>query len=218
MKNRKIKVLIADDHKIFRDGILSLLGSEEDVEVIGEAANGREVMTLLKIRQPDLILMDISMGESSGIETTLLLKKEYPHIKVLVLSMHSESSYVMKMLELGASGYLLKDAGKHEMLTAIRTVASGNTYYSSEVSARLVEHLTRKSAPRKSNENIPLTSRELEVLKLIAEEYPNPKIPENRYNITRTGDTHRRNLIEKLKVKNTAGLVKFALQQGLINQ
>lgn len=218
MKNRKIKVLIADDHKIFRDGILSLLGSEEDVEVIGEAANGREVMTLLKTRQPDLILMDISMGESSGIETTLLLKKEYPHIKVLVLSMHSESSYVMKMLELGASGYLLKDAGKHEMLTAIRTVASGNTYYSSEVSARLVEHLTRKSAPRKSNENIPLTSRELEVLKLIAEEYSNTEIAEKLYISIRTVDTHRRNLIEKLKVKNTAGLVKFALQQGLINQ
>jgi len=212
-----IKVLIADDHKIFRDGLISLMGGEEDIQVVGEAADGNEVMEKLPTARPDVILMDISMGESGGIVTTQLVREKYPDIKILVLSMHSESSYILKMLELGAIGYLLKDAGKAEMLSAIRTVAAGNSYYSSQVSAKLVEALTRRNKAPRTRDDIPLTPRELEMLKLIAEEYTNQEIADKLFISTRTVDTHKRNLLEKLKMKNTAGLVKYALKKGLLD-
>jgi DNA-binding NarL/FixJ family response regulator len=214
--NEMINVLIADDHKIFRDGLISLMEESPDIRVVGEAANGNEVLQKLENVQPDLILMDISMGEAGGIQATQLVKEKYPGIKILVLSMHSESSYILKMLELGASGYLLKDAGKDEMLSAIRTVASGNSYYSSQVSAKIVEALTKKSQPSRRRDDIPLTPRELEMLKLIAEEFSNQEIAEKLFISIRTVDTHKRNLLEKLKVKNTAGLVKYAIKKGLL--
>ncbi len=211
-----IRVLIADDHKIFRDGIISLMQGEPDIQVVGEAADGAEVLDKLPDADPDVILMDISMGEAGGIQTTQIVREKYPSIKILVLSMHSESSYIVKMLELGASGYLLKDAGKSEMLSAIRTVASGNSYYSSQVSAKLVQAITQKGKPSKRQDDIPLTPRELEMLKLIAEEYSNQEIAEKLFISIRTVDTHKRNLLEKLKVKNTAGLVKYAIKKGLL--
>jgi DNA-binding NarL/FixJ family response regulator len=211
-----INVLIADDHKIFRDGLISLMDGEPDLKVVGEAADGKEVMEKLPLVKPDLILMDISMGEAGGIQTTQMVREKYPEVRILVLSMHSETSYILKMLELGASGYLLKDAGKNEMLSAIRTVASGNSYYSSQVSAKLVEALTKKGKVQRRQDDIPLTPRELEMLKLIAEEYSNQEIADKLFISIRTVDTHKRNLLEKLKVKNTAGLVKYALKKGLL--
>ena len=210
-----INILIADDHKVFREGIISLLNEVENICVIAEASNGPEVLEMLKEKRPQVILMDITMGDSNGIEATKLVKKEYPDIKVLVLSMHAETGYIVGMLEAGASGYLLKDAGKEEMIRAILTVAEGNTYYSQKVSSALVEHLTSPNKPREKTD-IPLTKREVEVLKLISEEYSNPEIAEKLYISIRTVDTHRRNLLEKLEVKNTAGLVKYAFKHGII--
>ncbi len=211
-----IKILIADDHKIFRDGITSLLQGEEDIKVVAEAADGNEVLEKIPLTNPDVILMDISMGEAGGIQATQDVREKYPNIKILVLSMHSESSYILKMLELGAKGYLLKDAGKSEMLSAIRTVASNNAYYSSKVSTKLVEALTNKDKRPRRQSDIPLTPRELEMLKLIAEEYSNQEIADKLYISIRTVDTHKRNLLEKLKLKNTAGLVKYAMKKGLL--
>jgi DNA-binding NarL/FixJ family response regulator len=211
-----ITVLIADDHKVFRDGIISILEDVEDIDVIAEANDGREVMAKLKEIQPEVILMDITMGDANGIDTSKLVKNEYPDIKILVLSMHSESGYIVKMLEAGASGYLLKDAGKEEMIRAIRTVAEGNTYYSKKVSSAIVEHLTNPNKAQKEKAGIPLTKREIEVLQLIAEEYSNPEIADKLFISIRTVDTHRRNLLEKLGAKNTAGLVKFAMKHGII--
>ncbi len=211
-----ITVLIADDHEVFRDGIISILEDVEDITVIAEANNGREVMTELQKLQPNIILMDISMGDAGGIETTKLVRKEYPEIKVLVLSMHSESGYIVKMLEAGASGYLLKDAGKEEMIRAIRTVAEGDTYYSQKVSSTIVHHLTNPNKVKKEKSGIPLTKREIEILKLIAGEFSNPEIAEQLFISIRTVDAHRRNLLEKLGAKNTAGLVKYALKHGII--
>ncbi len=212
-----IDVLIADDHKIFRDGLKSLMESESDIRVIGEAADGKEVVRLLETLEPNVILMDISMGDAGGIVTTQIVREKWPDIRILVLSMHSESSYIIKMLELGASGYMLKDAGKSEMLSAIRTVASGNSYYSSAVSAKLVEALRHRNKNVGKRTDIPLTPRELEMLKLIAEEYSNQEIADKLFISIRTVDTHKRNLLEKLKVKNTAGLVKYALKKGLLD-
>jgi len=203
-----IKILIADDHKVFRDGIIAILEDVKDISVIAEASDGREVLDRLKEVQPDVILMDITMGDTNGIDTTKLVKTTYPNIKVLALSMHSESGYIVKMLEVGASGYLLKDAGKEEMENAIRVIAKGNTYYSQQVSSIIVQHLT--------NPGVPLTKRETEVLKLIAEEYSNPEIAKELFISIRTVDTHRRNLLEKLQAKNTAGLVKYAIKHGIV--
>ncbi len=213
-----ISVLIADDHKVFREGLASLLDDVPDIRVVGQAADGRQVLQLLEAIRPDVILMDIAMGDSGGLETTRLVKAQHPGIKVLVLSMHSESHYIVRMLEAGASGYLLKDAGSAEMIAAIRAVHAGDTYYSRQVSDTLIEHLTRGKPARPTRDDVPLTRRELEVLQLIAEEYSNPEIAEKLFISIRTVDTHRRNLLEKLGVKNTAGLVKYAIKRGLIGE
>lgn len=211
-----IKILLADDHQVFRDGIASILEDIEDMSLIAQAKDGREVLDQLQEHQPDLILMDITMGDTSGIDTTRLVKEKYPAINILVLSMHAEKEYILKVLEAGATGYLLKDAGTAEMLTAVRTVAKGNTYYSQSVSSVIIQHLTNPQQSKKEKKGIPLTKRELEVLRLIAEEYTNPEIAKELFISIRTVDTHRRNLLEKLQVKNTAGLVKYAMKNGII--
>lgn len=211
-----INILIADDHKVFREGIISILEDVADITVIAEAGDGREVLERLKQVQPDVILMDITMGDTNGIDTTKLVKAAYPNIKVLALSMHSESGYIVKMLEVGASGYLLKDAGKEEMENAIRVIAKGNTYYSQQVSSIIVQHLTNPNKPKEDKGGVPLTKREKEVLKLIADEYSNPEIAKELFISIRTVDTHRRNLLEKLQAKNTAGLVKYAIKFGIV--
>lgn len=209
--------MIADDHKVFRDGICSLLNSVDDMEVIAEASNGYEVMEQLPTIKPDILIMDIAMGMTSGIDTAHLVHKQYPEIRILVLSMHRENTYIVKMLEAGAAGYLLKDSGSRELINAIRSVASGDTYYSSQVSTAIVEHLTRGTRPREKKTDIPLTRREIEILKYISEEFSNAEIAEKLFISIRTVDTHRRNLLEKLGVKNTAGLVKYAIKKGLID-
>lgn len=212
-----IKILIADDHQVFREGIASIIEDVKDMQIIAQAKDGREVLTQLEDIQPDVILMDIAMGGADGIETTTLVQKKYPAIKILVLSMHDESNYIVKMLAAGAAGYLLKDAGSTEMIKAIREVAAGKTYYSQQVSAVIVQHLTQEKKKKEKKAGIPLTRRELEVLELIAEEFTNPEIAEKLFISIRTVDTHRRNLIEKLGVKNTAGLVRYAIKHGLVD-
>lgn len=211
-----INVMIADDHKVFRDGIVSILEDIEDIQISQQAYDGKEVLEELEKNQPHVILMDITIGDTSGIEITKVVKSKYPAIKVLILSMHSESGYIVKALEAGASGYLLKDAGSTEMINAIRTVFEGDTYYSQQVSNILVQHITQGTQPKTSKEGVSLTNRETEILKLIAEEYSNPEIAEKLFISIRTVDTHRRNLLEKLAVKNTAGLVKYAMKHGII--
>ena len=211
-----IKVIIADDHKIFRQGISALISDEDDINVIGEAGNEQDLKQLLGVDLPDLILMDITFGESNGIDLTNQFTSSYPGIKILAFSMHDEKSYVLKMLEAGATGYLIKSAGKEEMITAIRTVAKGDGYFSQEVSALLLRHFSKKDkTSNKVGEE--LTAREVEVLKLIADEFSNPEIAEKLFISVRTVDTHRRNLLDKLSMKNTAGLVKYAMQHDLLD-
>lgn len=215
---KQIKILIADDHKIFREGLAELLGKEKHLKVVAGVGSGAEVHQVMQDQEVDLILMDIDMGETNGIEITAEIKKIYPEVKVLTLSMHGEKNYILKMLEAGANGYILKNAGKEEMVNAIQTAAEGNTYFSSQVSAKLLEHLSNPGgASKKKQEDTPLTDREIEVLILISEEYSNPEIAEKLFISVRTVDTHRRNLLDKLGVKNTAGLVKYAIQKGLLD-
>ncbi|MDP4680664.1 MAG: response regulator transcription factor, partial [Cyclobacteriaceae bacterium] len=177
-----------------------------------------KIRAVLKTQKIDVILMDIDMGDTNGIEMTAEVIKNYPATKVLALSMHGDKNYIVKMLEAGAKGYILKNAGKEEMINAIHTVANGDTFFSSQVSAKILEYLTNPNkSKKKKSEDTPLTDREIEVLRLIADEYSNPEIAEKLFISVRTVDTHRRNLLDKLMVKNTAGLVKYAIQKNLLN-
>lgn len=216
----KIRVVIVDDHKIIRVGLRGLLEREQDIEVMGEAENADAVMTILATQPADVVLMDIDLGDSDGIATTRKIKELYPAIYVLGLTMHEESDYIIKMLEAGASGYLLKNAGREELLAAIHTVAKGDSYFSQKVSATLLQAITRQketlAEPKKPLIQSPLSEREIEVLRLIAQEYSNGEIADKLFISIRTVDTHRRNLLEKLHVKNTVGLVKYAIEKGII--
>ena len=217
----KIRIMIADDHKMFRDGLKEILNKESNIVVVAEANDGAEVLKILESESVDVVLMDIDMGGFNGIETTKAILAKNINTRILVLSMHSDSKYIISMLEAGARGYILKNAGKEEMIAAINTVASGDSYFSSQVSSKITEQLQKKRSYnniRPLQEEIPLTPREFEVLKLIAQEYSNPEIAEMLFISIRTVDTHRRNLLEKLGVKNTAGLVKYAIRKGLLEE
>jgi len=208
-----IRLLIADDHKIFRDGLISIFNNEGKIKVIGEASNGSQALQILGEIEVDVVLMDINMGENDdGISTTQIIKQKYPNTNVLILSMYNESSYIIKSMEVGASGYLLKNAGREETIRAIQTIYAGDTYYSSEVSDKIMAHITNKN-----KSSIHLTKREVEILKLIANEYSNSQIAEKLFISIRTVDTHRRNLLEKIAVKNTVGLIKYAIKEGLVH-
>lgn len=215
-----IRVVIADDHKIIRVGLRGMLERELDIAVTAEAEDAKEILTVLAENEADVVLMDIDLGESDGIKTTRKIKELYPFLQVLGLTMHEEPDYIIKMLEAGASGYLLKNAGRDELLAAIHTVAKGDSYFSQKVSATLLQAITRQQEkPANDKRTItgsPLTDREIEVLRLIAQENSNGEIAEKLFISIRTVDTHRRNLLEKLQVKNTVGLVKYAIEKGLI--
>ena len=210
-----MKVAIIDDHKMFRQGVESMLQDHEDVSLAWGAANSEEAIIQLSNEKPDVILMDISLGDESGITLTKTILESHPNIKILGLSMHKEDNYIVNLLEVGAKGYLLKDAGAEEMVQAIKKVYEGDTYYSSHVTNVLMKHLTQGTKPTETGAQVKLTNREVEVLKLIAEENSNPEIAEQLFISIRTVDTHRRNLLDKLQAKNTAGLVRYALRHGL---
>ena len=211
-----ITIYIVDDHKVFRDGVASLIKYEEGMEVVGSAGTVQEFMNKIVNYNPDVILMDISIGEDDGTVATKWIKEKNPAAKVLILSMHHEDKYIKKVLEAGANGYLLKDAGTKEMMQAIKAIASGSSFYSQKISDAMVQQLLRGNAPQKELTTKKLTPRELEILKLIAEEKSNQEIANSLFISIRTVDTHRRNLLDKLQVKNTAGLVRYAIQQGII--
>ena len=212
-----MKVAIVDDHKMFREGVEAMLDDHEHVSLAWGASNSAQTMELLEEDKPDVILMDISLGDESGIKLTTKILEIYPNIKILGLSMHKEDNYIVKILESGAKGYLLKDAGSEEMIRAIREVFDGGTYYSSHVTNILMKHVTQGTKPSERGDQIRLTTRETEILTLIAEEYSNPEIAKKLFISIRTVDTHRRNLLDKLQVKNTAGLVKYAIKNGLVD-
>lgn len=216
-----IRVFIADDHKIMRVGIRGILEREPGLEIVADAGSGEETRQLIETHVPDVVLMDIDMGASSGIELTRWIKSHYPAIQVIGLTMHDEETHIVHMLEAGASGYLLKTAGPEEIIAAIRAVARGDSYFSQAVSATLLKAITLRNDPafkkKKHDAGSPqLSDREIEVLKLICEENSNQEIADKLFISVRTVDSHRRNLMEKLQLKNTAGLVRYAIEKGLL--
>ncbi len=205
-----IKIIIADDHYIIRDGLKAMLEKNDFCKIVGEAANGEELLELLKTTPCDVVCTDISMPVMDGVEATKQILKHFPKTKVMCLSMHEEAGFIKKMMEAGAVGYVFKDASKEELQTAIKAVHGGKKYFNQKLFDIL---LNMESGGKEVNI---LSAREKEILKLISEEYTNPEIAEKLFLSVRTVDTHRQNLIQKLDVKNTAGLVKYAIKSGLI--
>ena len=216
---KSVKILIVDDHPMIRHGIKSLLIDEEEYSQIDEAVNGKEALDKLRAKKYDLVIMDIKMPEMNGIEATKEIRKRYPGVRVLAISMYDEHSYIIKILRAGALGYILKNTGKEELLSAIKSVMKGESYFSQEVSGLMMSQLiSGKPVPMMTTlkANLTLTKREKEIIQLILAEYTNNEIGENLGISPRTVDTHRRNLLQKFDVKNTAGLVKFAVENRLL--
>jgi len=217
-----IKVLLVDDHKIVRDGIGALIKSNKDIRLIGECTDGSEVMGFLANEKVDVILLDIMMPNINGIEAGKMVMEKYPDMRILTLSMNNDFDYIQEMLKLGAAGYILKNTGGAELLKAIKTVAEGKPYFSHEVTDVVMnKHMHNKESESKDKSKDPelvnqLTKREIEILKLIAQEMTNIEIGEKLFISRRTVDTHRRNLLQKLGAKNAIGLIRFAYSNGLI--
>jgi len=214
---KKIRILLVDDHTILRDGICSLLKEYPDMEVVGEAADGKNALNLVKELSPDMVIMDISMPDLNGIEATRKILADYPHIKVMALSMHYDKHFVSEIFKAGASGYLLKDCAFDEMAHAIRMIIDNKTYVNSQIASLVVESLMSDS-PRSHNKHAfsLLTEREKEVLQLIAEGKSTKQIASNLNVSTKTIESHRRQVMGKLNIRNIADLTKYAIREGLI--
>lgn len=209
---KMIRLIITDDHPIVRDGIETILRDVEDIELVGWAGNGNELMDMLEHTEVDVILMDINMPGINGIEATKLVRRKHPEIKVLCFSQYDEKRFIKQMLKSGATGYLLKNSSAGEMIKAIKIVHDGGIYMSQEL-----PNVFTDKPKSKSNGLFPdLTKREIEVLKEICKEKNTNEIAEALFLSTNTVETHRANLLLKVGAKNTAGLVKWAFENEII--
>lgn len=212
-----IKVLLADDHKIVRDGVKLMLEPHVGIDVEAEASNGLEVLEILKNTLIDLIIMDINMPEMDGIETTKKVKDKYPDVKVLALTMSNDDLHIRQMIQAGASGYIMKSAGRSELKDAVYSIMDGKHYFSDEATHSIMMDLVKGKGKSSTTETVHITDRELEILELIIKEFTNQEIAEKLYISSRTVDAHRRNLLQKTGARNTAGLVKYAFQHNIIS-
>ena len=206
-----IKVVIVDDHQVVLEGFIARLEREPDIEVIATASNGLEAVDVVKSYEPDVVLMDVSMPIMNGIEATQLLKEERPETKVLMLTMHDNREYIMKVMQAGAVGYMLKEISAEKMVQAIKTVKQGSTYFCESVTQTL---FSQEVSPAQSKTN-PLSRREESVLKLVAQGSSSKKIAQVLNISYRTVETHRQNIKHKLDLHSTAELAKYALEHGL---
>jgi DNA-binding NarL/FixJ family response regulator len=214
---KKIKVAIADDYALFRDGIKVGLAQDDSFEVVLEADNGEDLLLGLATAQPDVIIMDLKMPIMDGMEATKEVKKKYGSIKVLVVTMYDDDRFIINLMEMGANGYLLKDASSHEIRKSIYAVHENGYYFNDLVNKALLKKLINKGNFKPSfNQNINFTERELDVLKLICEEKTATEIGKQIFLSPRSVEGIRQRLIEKVGVRNTAGLVMFAVKNGII--
>lgn len=215
---RKIRVLLADDHQLMRSGIRLMLEREADLSVVGEAGNGREAVALAKSLRPDVVVMDIGMANLNGIEAAQQMTGDRPEIAVVMLSMHSDESYVLRALKAGARGYLLKDSAEADLIKAVHAVAGGKSFFSPAVSKVLLDDYVRKLRRSGTEDAYDLlTPREREVLQLIAEGKSNKDIA-NLLNLSvYTVESHRANLMEKLNVRGLPELILYAVRKGIIS-
>ncbi|HNM31397.1 MAG TPA: response regulator transcription factor [Chitinophagales bacterium] len=214
-----INVFVVDDHQIFLDGIVSLLTDEPNIKIIGTAHNGKQAVEKIKQQKTDVVLMDINMPEMDGIEATKLLKKTHPDIKILMLTMHSEPRFIKECLEIGAKGYVMKNISKDDLLKAIDTVFQDKPYLDVESQEKLIASMsnTEEEDDRNYDELASqITQRELEILQLISLGLTSQDIANKLFISKNTVETHRKNMLAKLNVNNTAALLKIAYKKGLV--
>lgn len=214
-----IHIMIADDHTMFVDGIDSILNKEADMQVLCKCYTGPEVIESLKTTKPDIILLDINLPGLTGLEVSKKVLADYPEVKILAISMFNEESFVTEILNNGAQGYILKNTGIEELLTAIRTIHSGKTYFSKDVTNTIMKSLMKKRMESKgSTKLIPkISRREKEVLKLIMEEFTTQEIANQLFISLKTVESHRSSLLNKLNARNTAGLVRITMENNLLD-
>ncbi len=213
-----IRILIADDHTMFVDGIESILTSENDFKIIGRCYTGPEVLQFVNQNEPDILLLDVNLPGKNGIDVCKELSVSHPKLKVLAISMFNEESFVSEILNNGAKGCILKNTGREELFKAIRTVSNGDSYFSKEVTETIMKGLMNsRKASSKTNSSIPkLSRREKEVLKLIAQEFTTQEIADNLFISLKTVESHRSSLLSKLNARNSVGLVRIALENDLL--
>lgn len=215
---KKVKLLVADDHKIFRQGIKKLLEEEPDLQVVGEAADGRETIKKATELKPDVILMDIAMANLNGLQATKQIKKILPDTKVIMVTMHKNEEYVLQSFQAGASGYILKEGAVEELVSAIRTIHQDKSFLSPTISKTLIDAYLRKMETGKTETPFDLlTDREREVLQLIAEGYTNREVAKSLFISVKTVEAHRAHIMQKLNIHEIAKLVKYAIQKGLVD-
>jgi two-component system, NarL family, response regulator NreC len=212
----KIRVLLADDHAIVREGVRMILSAQSDMQVVGEAADGEQVLALARVLKPDIVLMDIAMPGMNGLEATRALKAEQSSVNILILTMHESEDYFFRILSAGASGYLLKGVSSEELLNAIRAVHQGGVYLYPTMAKKLVGDFLKGQESALSASD-PLTPRERDVLKLIAAGKTNREIAETLVLSLNTVQTHRLHIMEKLNLHNRTELIKYAIRRGLID-
>jgi two-component system, NarL family, response regulator NreC len=219
----KVRIALADDHDVVRSGLRALLRTSADFSVVGEAGDGEEAVRLAEKVKPDVILMDISMPNLDGIAATKVIKERFPEVKVVILTVHEDEEYAFQILRAGASGYVLKNASKKDIFKAIESAVSGERFFSPGISNIIVEGFIKraneqpqKDQPPQASSNQPLTKRETEVLKYIALGNTNRQIADALFLSFRTVNTHRANIMQKLDIHETAGLVRYAISMGLV--
>ena len=219
----KTRILIADDHDVVRSGLKMLLRSQGEFSIVAEAADGEEAVRLVDKHRPDVAILDISMPKLDGIEATRIIKQNHPEVKVLILTVHEDEEYAIQVLRAGASGYILKNAGKREIFGAVRSAVSGDRFFSPRISDIIVDGFVKRTgeSPGRTASPSPssgqhLTERETEVLQYIARGYTNRQIADELCLSFRTINTHRANLMQKLDIHDTAGLVRYAIAAGIL--
>jgi DNA-binding NarL/FixJ family response regulator len=213
------RVVIAEDHTILREGLRALLSAESDLEVVGEAEDGRQAIRRVEELGPDLILTDLSMPKMNGVEAIREIKKRAPETKVLALTVHKAEEFILEVLQAGADGYILKDASSKELMMAIKSVLGGKRYLSPSVSQMVIEgYLEGRKSIASSSPWDTLTKREREILKLIAEGHKNKEIADYLYISVKTVEKHRANLMKKLDLHSAAALTAYAMERGLVTR
>src|SRR5580658_5284682 len=215
---KKISVLLVDDHTVVRQGLRALLSQADDIEVVGEAENGRQAVQMAAKTQPNVVLMDVVMPLMNGLEGTRQVLKSVPSTKVLVLSSYCDDDYVQQLTEVGASGYLIKQAASDNLAQAIREVHKGNAFFSPSITKRLRDQCRQAFGDEPNKRNVELTSREAEVLQLVAEGLPNKQIAGELGIRIKTVEKHRQQVMNKLNIHDVAGLTRYAISKGVVNR
>ncbi len=220
---KTIHVMLVDDHNLVRAGIRSLLSTLPGIEIVEETDSGRDALQLIEIHQPDIVLMDIALPDMNGLEVTARVKKSYPNVKVIFLSMYANEEYVLQALQVGGSGYLLKDASLAELQIAVRAVADGEAYLSPSISKHVIDGYVQRVRSETDNEKVEthaiknLTARQREILQLIAEGQTTKEIAQKLDLSAKTVDAHRAQLMKELDIHDIAGLVRYAIRVGLVS-